>query len=92
MNTPSFETDTDIDNLLGNPHNCILFNDESHSCDEVAIQIQKAINCDPARAWQIMLEAHNSGSAIVWSGGKERCELVAAILEQIGLATNVEEA
>ena len=92
MSNTSDKTETNIDNLLGNPHKCILFNDDHHSIDEVSIQIQKAIRCDPERAWQIMLAAHNTGSAIVITASLERCELVAGILEEIGLATKVEEA
>lgn len=91
MNLPIDKTETDIDSLLGTPHKCILYNDEEHSTVEVAIQIQLAINCDPAKAYEIMLEAHNTGSAIVWSGGKERCEQVSSVLERIGLATKVEK-
>lgn len=92
MINTSDKTDTNVDNLLGNPHKCILFNDDNHSVDEVSLQIQKAIHCNPDRAWQIMLQAHNIGSAVVLVSSLERCELVAAILEQIGLATNVEKA
>lgn len=91
MNIPSIDNETDIGSLFGTPYNCILFNDENHSQDEVSAQIQKAINCDPRRAWDIMITAHNTGSAIVFTGSKERCELVSSILEQIGLATNVTE-
>jgi ATP-dependent Clp protease adapter protein ClpS len=52
----------------------------------------KAVNCGSSQAYEMMMTAHNSGSAIVFTGGKERCELVASILEEIGLATSVEEA
>ena len=85
-------TDTDISNVLGNPHKTILFNDNTHSTDEVTIQIMKAIKCDPMKASEIMLQAHNTGSAIVITAGLEKCELVASILEEIGLATKVETA
>jgi ATP-dependent Clp protease adaptor protein ClpS len=91
MNLPSNDTNTDIGNLFGNPHNCILFNDDNHSQEEVASQIQKAISCDPDKAWGIMMAAHNTGSAIVITASKERCELASSVLEKIGLVTNVEE-
>jgi ATP-dependent Clp protease adaptor protein ClpS len=75
---------------LGRPHNVILFNDEHHSMDEVTLQIMKAIGCDAETAFGIMMEAHNTGRAIVFSGVLERCELVASILEQIRLGTKIE--
>ena len=87
-----FDTETEIDNFLGHPHKCILFNDEQHSQDEVVSQIMKAINCGSHTAYEMMMTAHRTGSAVVFTGGQEKCELVASILEQIGLATSVEEA
>lgn len=92
MNQVIDKTDTDIGNILGNPYKCILFNDNTHSTEEVALQIMKAIQCTPDKAYEIMLQAHNTGSAIVITAGMEKCELVASILEQIGLATAVEQA
>ena len=83
---------TGTDNYLGKPHNCILFNDEGHAMDEVVVQIVKAIRCDPQKAIDIMYEAHNNGRAIVATAHKEKCELVAAILEEIRLGTKVEPA
>jgi ATP-dependent Clp protease adaptor protein ClpS len=84
--------DTTTDIGLGKPHKVILFNDETHSMPEVAVQIMKAINCSPERASQIMLEAHKNGRAIVYTGGLEKCELVSAILEEIRLSTKIEPA
>ena len=92
MNLIENEIDTEINNLLGNPHKTILFNDEAHTTVEVIEQIIKATNCSATQASSIMMEAHSTGSAIVFSGSLERCEHVSAVLEQIGLATSVEEA
>jgi len=77
-------------NIIGNPHNVVLFNDEHHSMEEVAAQIMRAISCDSMRAAAIMLEAHSKGRAIVFTGGLERCELVSSILEEIRLGTKIE--
>lgn len=76
---------------LGKPCNVILFNDEHHSMEEVVEQIQKAISCDALHASKIMIQAHTSGRAIVFTGGLERCELVSSILEEIRLGTKIEE-
>jgi ATP-dependent Clp protease adaptor protein ClpS len=76
---------------LGKPHKVILYNDESHSMDEVVMQIMIAIHCDTSTAYNIMMKAHNNGSAIVYTGHKEKCELVSSILEEIRLGTKVEQ-
>lgn len=77
-------------NIIGRPHNVVLFNDENHSMDEVVSQIMKAAGCDPTRATSIMMEAHSNGRAIVITASLERCEHVAGILEEIRLGTKIE--
>jgi len=84
--------ETHTDTVTGKPYKVILFNDDHHSMDEVAMQIIKAISCGAQKAIEIMKEAHNSGRAIVFTGGLERCELVAEILEEIRLGTKIEPA
>jgi ATP-dependent Clp protease adapter protein ClpS len=75
--------------FLGKPYKVILFNDNSYDMDEVTFQIMRAINCSITKAVNIMLEAHNKGQAIVFTGTRERCELVQNILEQIDLLTDL---
>jgi len=82
--------DSEISIRVGKPYNVVLFNDENHSMLEVSRQIQKAINCDEGTATRIMLEAHSSGRAIVYTGHLEKAELVASILEEIRLGVKVE--
>ena len=77
---------------LGKPYNVILFNDDHHSMDEVASQIMKAISCGAGDAYKIMMEAHNTGRAVVITAGLERCEHVANVLEEIRLGTKIEQA
>jgi len=89
---PVVNKDTRTNVLLRSPYHCILFNDEEHGMDEVVIQIVKAINCSVQRAAEIMLEAHNSGRAIVITAHLERCEHAAAVLEEIRLGTKIEPA
>jgi len=84
------ETTTNI--LMGHPHKVILFNDEDHDMYEVCTQIEKATGYNSQHAWAIMMEANNTGRAIVFSGGLERCEHVEAILAEIRLSTKIEPA
>lgn len=87
---PEINTDAQIN--LGNPYNVILFNDDHHSIDEVISQVIKATGYDPIKATNITMKAHSEGSAIVWTGHKERAEHIASILEEIKLQTKVEPA
>lgn len=74
------------------PWNVILLNDEYHTFEEVIIQLMKATGCTPDQAAAIALDVHNKGMAICFTGSRERCELVAEILEEIDLAVRLEPA
>ena len=69
----------------------ILFNCECHSFDEVERQLVKAIHCSLSRARALSWEVHTKGSAVVYSGPKERCEAVAGVLEDIRLIVRVSD-
>jgi ATP-dependent Clp protease adapter protein ClpS len=86
------EKETDTTTLLGKPFHVILFNDDHHDMWEVSAQIKKAIHCSADQAIAIMLEAHTTGRAIVFTGSRERCELVENILAEIRLGTKIEQA
>ncbi|MBD3262171.1 MAG: ATP-dependent Clp protease adaptor ClpS [Candidatus Altiarchaeales archaeon] len=92
MNSEQTTTEVTTDINLGDPYNVVLFNDESHSMDEVANQIVKAIGGSIDNAVKIMMEAHEKGRAIVITTHKERAEHVASILEEIQLGVKVEPA
>lgn len=68
----------------------ILFNCDCHSFDDVEKQLIKAARCTLARARALSWEVHSTGSAVVYSGALERCEAVAASLEDIRLKVRVE--
>ncbi len=71
------------------PWKVILFNCDCHSFDDVERQLMKAIHCSLARARDFAWEVHSQGSAAVYSGARERCEAVAAVLEDIRLVVKV---
>ena len=59
------------------PFNVILENDDHHSCEFVIEVLRKALGIAEERAIQLMLQAHTSGRAIVWTAPKEVAELKA---------------
>lgn len=69
----------------------ILFNDDHHTMDAVIKQLIRALQCTVARAMQLMLEAHHTGSSVVKVGGEEECKKARKILEEIDLATDLVE-
>jgi ATP-dependent Clp protease adaptor protein ClpS len=59
------------------PYHVVLENDDYHSFEFVVHVLIKALGYAKERAFQLMLQAHNSGRAVVWTGPKEVAELKA---------------
>jgi ATP-dependent Clp protease adaptor protein ClpS len=57
------------------PYNVILENDEVHSMDFVVDVLLKVLGCTMQHALMLMLQAHTTGRAIIWTGPKEVAEL-----------------
>ena len=68
----------------------ILFNDDTHTFDEVANQIIKAIACDFEKAMQLTNEVHSNGKASIYEGELIDCLRVSGVLEEIELLTQIE--
>ncbi len=67
----------------------ILFNDDEHTFDEVALQIVLAIGCDFDRALDLTFQVHSNGSAMVFEGELVACLNVSSVLEEIALTTEI---
>ena len=59
------------------PYNVIIENDDHHSMEFVVGTLCKALGYLVERAFQLMMQAHTTGRAVVWTGPKEVAELKA---------------
>jgi ATP-dependent Clp protease adaptor protein ClpS len=59
------------------PYNVILLNDDHHSMEFVIEVLGKVLGCPLERAFQLMMEAHTTGRAVIWTGAREVAELKA---------------
>ncbi len=87
---PLQEKQNDTQTVRGYGARTVLFNDDVHTFDEVAVQLVKAIGCTVTRGLELAAEVHHNGSAVVYSGHFERCEAVAMVLEDIRLLVKIE--
>src|ERR1044071_474157 len=84
------EVEKPVDRTGGGPGwKTVLFNCNCHTFQDVAVQLMKAIRCTYEKGLQLANVVHYTGSAIVYSGPRERCEAVAEVLEDIGLRAQV---
>ncbi len=75
----------DITENAKGPWVVVLYNDETHSIDEVILQIQHATGCSEEKAERLTLRVHEEGRAIILEGKEQECRKAAEIISQIGL-------
>jgi ATP-dependent Clp protease adapter protein ClpS len=68
----------------------VLFDDQTHTFDEVIRQICLAIRCSIEHATELAEEVHNTGSSQVYRGDITECLQVSHILEKIRLKTQIQ--
>lgn len=66
------------------PYQTMLFNDESHTYDQVIKALTKAIDCDEERAMFLATVVDREGRTSVRSGGKEECDRAKTIIQVCG--------
>jgi len=76
--------------VIGEGHRVVLFNDEFHTMEEVALQLMKALRCPRLQAEEIMFRAHARGHATVTITDREEAERIAGVLREIALIVSVD--
>ena len=81
-----------ISQIVIEPWNVILLNDDFHEFEDVIVQLMRATSCSAQKAEAIAWEAHSKGETICFTGSRERAELAASILEEIELRVRLIQA
>ena len=68
------ETDTQSDIKLDTPWNVIIHNDPVNLMGYVSLVIRKIFGYPEQKAEQLMLQVHQEGRSVVWSGAREQAE------------------
>jgi ATP-dependent Clp protease adaptor protein ClpS len=63
----------------------IVWNDPVNLMAYVTYVFQKLFGYARAKAHKLMLQVHNEGKSLVWSGPRERCEAYVQALHEYGL-------
>ena len=83
------ETTTEETSDTGFSSRVVLYNDDSHTFDEVIAQLIIAIKCTYEQARNFAFEVHVKGKAIVFYGSLNNCLKVSSVLEEIALHTQI---
>ena len=91
MPTPSTHTtphaDTETESRLGPRWRVVVHNDPVNLMSYVVLVFKKVLGFDESTARRHMLEVHERGRSVVWSGLREPAEAYAFTLQQWHLTT-----
>ena len=85
-------TKSKTDTSTQSPWNVIVHDDPVNLMGYVTIVLVKVFGYDEAHANKLMLEVHNAGQSVVWSGELEKAEFYAQQLQIHQLKTSIESA
>jgi len=92
VDVPVSTPKTDLLTELDQPWNVIIYDDPVNLMDYVTKMIMKIFGYPEGKASLMMMEVHNHGRSIVWSGEKERAELYVQQLHEVQLTAGMEQA
>jgi ATP-dependent Clp protease adaptor protein ClpS len=91
IQTPEVGEETRTSEELDLPWQVVVHNDPVNLMTYVTMVFQKVFGYDRQRAEQHMLEVHQKGRSILWSGMRERAELYVQQLHGYLLLATIEQ-
>lgn len=85
-----YATETETEVQLDGLWHVVVMNDPVNLMSYVVMVLRKVFGFDELRARQHMLEVHQAGRSVVWSGHREKAEAYAHTLHQWHLTTVLE--
>ena len=93
MQTATYATQTETrpKTELAPPWNLVVHDDPVTLMSYVTRVFQQVFGYTQAKAQRLMLEVHNHGRSIVWTGAREQAEVYAQKLQAHHLLTSLEQ-
>lgn len=85
-------TETKEKTALATPWNVVVHNDPINSTTYVTMVFKRVFGFSTQKATQHMLEVHERGRSILWTGERERAEFYTQQLQSYLLLTSMEKA
>lgn len=77
---------------LDQPWHVVVFNDPVNLMSYVTMVIRRIFGYSREKAEQMMLDVHQKGKCIVWTGGREQAELYVKQLQEHQLFCSMKKA
>src|SRR5580765_3436707 len=91
LESPAITEETKTREAIDLPWNVIVHNDPVNLMSYVTMVFQRVFGYPRERAEKHMLEVHNNGRSILWSGVRERAELYVQQLHGYLLLATIEK-
>lgn len=91
LETPVIEKQEQTEEALDLPWNVVVHNDPVNLMSYVTMVFQRVFGYPREKAEKHMLEVHNNGRSILWSGVRERAELYVQQLHAYLLLATIEK-
>ncbi|MEZ5325344.1 MAG: ATP-dependent Clp protease adapter ClpS [Verrucomicrobiales bacterium] len=85
-------TDTATTTEEDTPWNVLVFNDPVNLMPYVTMVFQKVFGYSESKATQMMLDVHQKGKCVVWSGEREKAEFYVQQLQGYQLLATMKKA
>ena len=82
------ETETDVDT----PWNVIVFDDPVNLMSFVTMIFKRIFGYSQQQSEKLMLEVHNHGKSVVWTGAKEKAEFYVQQLQSYQLNASMQKS
>lgn len=86
----STETKTRPETALGKPWNVVVHDDPVTLMSYVTKVLMQVLGYAQEKAHRLMLEVHQTGRSVVWTGAREQAEVYAQKLQSHHLLTTLE--
>lgn len=85
-------TDTETDTDLDTPWNVIVFDDPVNLMSFVTLVFKRIFGYSQEVSEKLMLEVHNTGQSVVWTGAKEKAEFYVQQLQSYQLNASMQKS
>lgn len=86
------ENETEADELLATPWNVIVHNDPVNMMHYVTMILMRIFGFPRQKAERHMMEVHQLGKSVVWTGEREKAELYVQQLHEVLLQATLEKS
>jgi ATP-dependent Clp protease adaptor protein ClpS len=91
LENPELETVVQTQDYLEEPYHVVVLNDPVNLMTYVVMVFQKVFGMVKSTAEKHMMEVHERGRSVVWTGGREKAENFVHILQKWQLTAVLEK-